>query len=134
MPRLLLIVDQFEEAFTLCSDENLRQTFFESLLTAIQASWLTVILTLRADFYGRILADGRLSQRVDQGLVNVMPMTLEERRAAIEQPALRTGRRFEEGLVQRILDAIADAPGDLPLLEFALDRAMGAADSRWMVC
>lgn len=47
-------------------------------------------------------------------------MTLEERRAAIEQPALRTERRFEEGLVQRILDAISDAPGDLPLLEFAL--------------
>ena len=120
LPRLLLIIDQFEEAFTLCSDEKLRQTFFEALFAAIEAPWLTVILTLRADFYGRVLADEQLSQCVDQGLVNVMPMTVEERRAAIEQPALRTGGRFEEGLVQRILDAIADAPGDLPLLEFAL--------------
>ena len=47
-------------------------------------------------------------------------MTAAERRAAIEQPALRAGRAFEEGLVERILAAVEDAPGDLPLLEFAL--------------
>ena len=47
-------------------------------------------------------------------------MDAKERRTAIEQPALNAGRRFEEGLVQRILDAVAAAPGELPLLEFAL--------------
>ena len=116
----MLIADQFEEAFTLCGDEKLRQAFFAALLQAAETPWLTVILTLRADFFGRVLADERLGPRVDRGLVNVLPMTAAERRAAIEQPALRAGRAFEEGLVERILAAVEDAPGDLPLLEFAL--------------
>ena len=120
LPRLVLIADQFEEAFTLCGDEKLRQAFFAALLQAAETPWLTVILTLRADFFGRVLADERLGPHVDRGLVNVLPMTAAERRAAIEQPALRAGRTFEEGLVERILAAVEDAPGDLPLLEFAL--------------
>ncbi len=119
-PRLLLIVDQFEEAFTLCTDEQQRRVFFAALTAARLAPWLTIILTLRADFYGRMLADECLSPHVDRGLVNVMPMTPAERREAIERPALEAGARFEEGLVERILDAVAGAPGDLPLLQFAL--------------
>ncbi len=67
-----------------------------------------------------MLADEPFGRRVDAGLVNVLPMTAAERRAAIEQPALNAGRRFEEGLVQRILDDIEAEPGELPLLEFAL--------------
>ena len=54
------------------------------------------------------------------GLVNVLPMSEEELRAAIEEPALRTGREFEPGLVARILEEVAGEPGNLPLLEFAL--------------
>jgi len=80
LPRLVLIADQFEEAFTLCGDEKLRQAFFAALLQAAETPWLTVILTLRADFFGRVLADERLGPRVDRGLVNVLPMTAAERR------------------------------------------------------
>jgi len=119
-PRLLLLIDQFEETFTLCADEALRRTFLAALLAAAQTNWLTVLFTLRADFFGRILEDEHFGKRVDAGLVPVLTMNAEERRAAIEQPALNAGRRFEEGLVQRILDAVAAAPGELPLLEFAL--------------
>ncbi len=78
------------------------------------------MLTLRADFFGRVLADPRLGQAVDAGQFNVLPMSPEERRAAIEQPALRAGRSFEGGLVERILEAVEGSPGDLPLIEFAL--------------
>jgi formylglycine-generating enzyme required for sulfatase activity/energy-coupling factor transporter ATP-binding protein EcfA2 len=120
LSRLLLIFDQFEETFTLCSDDALRRTFLQSLLTAANTPWLTVLFTLRADFYGRVLEDEPLGRRVDAGLVNVLPMTGAERRAAIEQPALNAGRRFEEGLVQAILDDIETEPGELPLLQFAL--------------
>jgi len=128
LPRLLLIFDQFEETFTLCSDEALRRTFLQTLLAAaapqghppLGAPWLTILFTLRADFYGRVLEDEPLGRRVDAGLVNVLPMTAAERRAAIEQPALNAGRRFAEGLVQTILDDIETEPGELPLLQFAL--------------
>lgn len=120
LPRLLLIFDQFEETFTLCSDDALRRTFLQTLLAAANTPWLTVLFTLRADFYGRVLEDEPLGKRVDAGLVNVLPMTAAERRAAIEQPALNAGRRFAEGLVQTILDDIETEPGELPLLQFAL--------------
>lgn len=120
LPRLLFIFDQFEETFTLCSDETRRRTFLQTLLAAANTPWLTVLFTLRADFYGRLLEDEPFGRRVDAGLVNVLPMTAEERRAAIEQPAINAGRRFEEGLVQTILDDIETEPGELPLLQFTL--------------
>ncbi len=118
--RLLLLADQFEEAFTLCHDDPCRRAFLDALLAAADDAVGDVLFTLRADFYGRVLEDERFGRRVDAGLVNVLPMTRDERQAAVEQPALQAGLRFEEGLVERILDAVEDAPGDLPLLEFAL--------------
>jgi energy-coupling factor transporter ATP-binding protein EcfA2 len=120
VPRLLLIADQFEEAFTLCTDDEARRAFVDTLLAAAEAEWITVLFTLRADFYGRVLETEHFGKRVDAGLVNVLPMSREERREAVEQPAVQAGCRFEEGLVERILDAVEGAPGDLPLLEFAL--------------
>lgn len=120
LPRLLLIFDQFEETFTLCSNDALRRTFLQTLLAAANTPWLTVLFTLRADFYGRVLADEPLGKRVDAGLVNVLPMTAEEHRAAIEEPAHNAGRCFADGLVQTMLDDIEAEPGELPLLQFAL--------------
>jgi len=120
LPHLLLIADQFEELYTECNDEATRQAFIRALLTMADVDWITAVLTLRADFYGHILADRSLGERVDSGLVNVLPMNEAERRAAIEGPAQVTGRAFEAGLVERILNDVGDAPGDLPLLEFAL--------------
>ena len=119
VPCLLLIADQFEELYTECDDEALRQAFVAGLLAAA-GQGIKVVLTLRADFYGRVLAEQGLDQAVDAGLVNVLPMSEEELRAAIEQPALQTGRAFEPGLVERILADVLGEPGNLPLLEFAL--------------
>jgi len=118
--RLVVIIDQFEETFTLCGDDSVRRSFLNTLLAASETSWVTIVFTLRADFYGHILAEERFGKRVDAGLVNVLPMTIGERRTAIEQPALAAGRRFEEGLVARILDDVEHEAGQLPLLEFAL--------------
>lgn len=118
--RFLLLIDQFEEVFDPRVDETSRQAFRTALLNVGQDDWLKIVLTVRADFYNRLLDDRQLGELVDKGLVNVLPMSEAERRAAIEKPAWATGRRFEEGLVNRILDAVETSPGDLPLLEFAL--------------
>jgi WD40 repeat protein/energy-coupling factor transporter ATP-binding protein EcfA2 len=119
LPRLVLIADQFEELYTECPDEALRQTFIEMLLSAAEQR-ITIVLALRADFYGHVLANRLLGQAMDAGLVNVLPMSEAELREAIEKPALQTGRAFESGLVDRILNDVAEQPGNLPLLEFAL--------------
>jgi formylglycine-generating enzyme required for sulfatase activity/energy-coupling factor transporter ATP-binding protein EcfA2 len=118
--RLFLFADQFEEIFTLRPDAAMRRIFLSALLAAADTPRVTVLFTLRADFYGQVLSDEHFGSRVDAGLVNVLPMTLAERREAIECPARQAGGRFEEGLVERILTAVEGAPGDLPLLEFAL--------------
>jgi energy-coupling factor transporter ATP-binding protein EcfA2 len=119
-PHLLLVADQFEELYTECDDETLRRVFVKALLAAAETEWVTVLLTLRADFYGRVLEDRALGEWVDVGLFNVLPMSEAERWAAIERPALAVGQVFEPGLVERILNDVTDAPGSLPLLEFAL--------------
>ena len=115
----VLVADQFEELYTERQDEALRRAFVEALLAAAREG-IKVVLTLRADFYGRALADPRLGEAVDGGLVNVLPMREEELRAAIEKPAHKMGREFEPGLVDRILEDVVGEPGNLPLFEFAL--------------
>jgi roadblock/LC7 domain-containing protein len=121
-PRYLLVADQFEEAFTLCEDENQRRAFVAALLALADQPRLAVLLTLRADFTGHLLADPRLGARADRGWVNVLPMSEAELCDAITQPVTRAGGGFEEGLVGRILADVTAAPGQLPLLEFALTQ------------
>jgi tetratricopeptide (TPR) repeat protein len=121
--RLLLVVDQWEELYTLSRDEAdkaLGQRFVQHLLDASADSRLTVVLTLRADFFANLVSDRSLSDRLQGGIVNIAPMTPDELRSAIAEPARKVGLRFEEGLVERILNAVGNEPGRLPLLEFLL--------------
>ena len=118
--RLLLVVDQCEELFTL-TPLDIRRPLVETLLNALTRAPLTLVLTLRADFYGHALALSReLSDALEGGVVNLGPMTREELRQAIVEPARRVGLTFEPGLAEAILDDVGDEPGNLPLLEFAL--------------
>jgi KaiC/GvpD/RAD55 family RecA-like ATPase len=118
--RLLLVVDQWEELYTLCRDDGVRQRFMQELLDASMNGKLTIVLTLRGDFYGRALSDRMLSDRLQDGVVNIGPMEPEELQRAIVEPAKKVGLRFEEGLDERILDEVRKQPGSLPLLEFLL--------------
>ncbi len=119
--RLLLIVDQWEELFTLCEDERIRRCFLDQVLEATAKRKLTVVFTLRGDFFGRAITAYRpLSDRVQGAQVNLGPMKREELRLAIEEPARQVGLTFEAGLVDLLLEQAGDEPGHLPLLEFVL--------------
>lgn len=119
--RLLLIADQWEELFTLCKDDRARRCFIDNILEATAATKLSVVLTLRGDFFGRAITDYRpLSDRVQGAQVNLGPMKQEELRLAIEEPAKKGGLTFEAGLVDLMLEQASDEPGHLPLLEFVL--------------
>jgi TIR domain/WD domain, G-beta repeat len=118
--RLLVVADHFEELFTQ-TPEAARKPFVEAMLGALDRAPLTLMLTLRADFYGHVIALSReLSDRVAQTVVNLGPMRREELERAIVEPARRVGLAFEPGLADRILDDVGEEPGHLPLLEFAL--------------
>jgi WD40 repeat protein len=120
--RLIVFVDQWEELYTLTDDEQKRRRFVDLLLDATEQSPCCLVLTLRADFVGSALAYRRLSDRLQDGQVNLGPMTPAELRSAIEAPAQKSALAFEPGLVTRILDDVGGEPGNLPLLEFVLKR------------
>jgi WD40 repeat protein/DNA-binding SARP family transcriptional activator len=128
--RLLLIVDQFEELYTLCLEEETCQRFLDVLLQLISPALLPatfprrlhVVLTLRADFMGRALAYRPLADALQDADVKLGPMTRGELGRAILEPAHTQGVTFQDGLVERILDEVGDREGNLPLLEFALTQ------------
>ena len=126
--RTLLLVDQFEEVFTLCHDEAERMAFVEKLISLAQdqASNTTVIVALRADFYSHCAQYPLLRQAVAAEQEYIGQMTAEELRHAIEEPARHNGWEFEPGLVDVLLQDISargaqePEPGALPLLSHAL--------------
>jgi len=114
----VLVVDQFEEVFTLCHDEAERAQFLANLLYAatVPDGSCVVILTLRADFYPRCAAYPELASQVAAKQYLVSPMILENLRQVVEEPAHRVGLEFEPGLVGAILEDVAAQHGALPLL------------------
>ncbi|MBV9960459.1 MAG: hypothetical protein JO360_18675, partial [Acidobacteria bacterium] len=120
--RVVWVVDQFEEIFTLCNDERERAQFLSNLLYAafIPGGRNAVVLTLRADFYQKCAAYPELSERIAANQFLVSPMHEENLKQAIEEPAWHVGLEFEQGLVETIFDDIQSQPGALPLLEHAL--------------
>ena len=126
--RLLLVIDQFEELYALGSDSTEQERFIDAILDVADSngrsrdSRLATIITLRADFLGRALSYRPLADALQHADLKLGPMTTEESKEAVEEPAHTLNVRFEEGLSQRILDAVRDRPGDLPLLEFSLTQ------------
>lgn len=120
--RLLLVIDQAEELYTVAKDDHTSRRFIDELLDAGERGSWTAMLTLRGDFVGKALSYRPLSDRLQGAQVNVGPMTRAELEQAITSPARRVELSFADGLVTRILDDVGDEPGHLPLLEFALKR------------
>ena len=118
---LVLAVDQFEEVFTACRDEAERVAFAEALAAHAQDGGRgSVVLALRADFYGRCAAYPELARLLAAGHVLVGPLRRDELRRAIEQPARRAGLEVEPGLTDALLADVEGEPGALPLLSTAL--------------
>jgi WD40 repeat protein/DNA-binding SARP family transcriptional activator/tRNA A-37 threonylcarbamoyl transferase component Bud32 len=119
---VVVLVDQFEEAFTLTTDERERELFLESLRVAAAdpESRLRVIVTLRADFYDRPLVYPRFGELLAERTEAVPPLTPDELERAIRGPAERIGVRPEPGLVAEMIADVAHQPGALPLLQYAL--------------
>jgi hypothetical protein len=127
--RLLLHVDQWEELYT----QALRQSaftpkqaeadvtrFIDLLLDATCTSPCTLVLTVRADFYGDLLKHGPLAAAVPPGQVNLGPMEREDIADAIVKPAAAVGLTVDPPLLEELLDEVCDDLGKLPLLQYAL--------------
>lgn len=128
---LLLIIDQFEELFTMVDDEEVRNQFLSNLVTALDDAHgrISVIVTLRADFYGQPLHHPEFGARLGDGVVNVTPLTAEELESAALEPAKRAGVTFEPALLGQLIADVGSQPGALPLFQYTLtelfDRRAG---------
>ncbi|MCP3998766.1 MAG: hypothetical protein GY722_27395 [bacterium] len=123
---LLLVVDQSEELYTLCPDPEVQRRFIDALLKTVSPfavganRSIVLLVTLRADFMGHALAYRPFADTLQDASLLMGPMTRDELRATIEEPAELQGATFERGLVERLLDDVGQEPGNLPMLEFAL--------------
>jgi WD40 repeat protein len=121
LQRLLLIVDQLEELFTQTPADS--QAFLDQLVLAANKmardGQLTVLVTVRADFFGAALKHPGLAKLLERSVVAVGEMSTEQLKEVIEGP-LPDGFGYEPRLVTRILDDVGTGPGNLALLEFTL--------------
>ncbi|TQM83897.1 WD-40 repeat-containing protein [Saccharothrix saharensis] len=119
---LLVVVDQFEEVFTLCREPAERAAFIAALTTAATTptSRTRVVLGVRADFLGHCGQYPELVEALRGGHVLVGPMTADELREAIVAPAVAVGCKVETALVTRLVADAAGQPGVLPLVSHAL--------------
>ena len=143
-PRLLLVVDQFEQAFTQCPDEKQCQAFITALCAAAardgleQDSAALIVLGVRADFEARCADYPELADAIQDRYL-VTSMTGRQLRMAITEPAKKAGSSVDEDLVDVLLEEVGtrqavsssavsgrgsvSGAGILPLLSHALDQA-----------
>ena len=129
---LVLVIDQFEEVFTLVKDEAVRTHFLASLEAAVTDSHgrLRVVATLRADFYDRPLLYRGFAELFKSRVEAVIPLSPEELERAISGPAKRVDVSLEPGIVVAMLADVAEEPGALPLMEYALTELFERREGR----
>ncbi|MEU0880544.1 WD40 repeat domain-containing protein [Lentzea sp. NPDC005914] len=112
----VLVVDQFEEIFTLCRDIRTRAEFVRMLVDAP----CRVVIGVRADFFAHCTGFPELVEVLRDGQITVGPMTATELQRATVQPAVQVGCALESSLQATIAAEAASQPGVLPLLSHAL--------------
>jgi len=126
----VFVVDQFEELFTLCTDDEERQQFIEQLLNLNQQQ--RVVITMRADFWGECAPYKALKTQMEARQTLIGPMNTAELRSAMEQQAAKVGLRFEADLSNAILDDVKEEPGAMPLLQHGLQELWKRRHGRWL--
>ncbi|MFF6783504.1 helix-turn-helix domain-containing protein [Streptomyces sp. NPDC012510] len=120
-PESWVVVDQFEEVFTLCRERAERDRFLDLLLAArAPGSRLRVLIAVRSDFYARCAEHPRLAEALHGSGLLVRSMTADELREAVIGPAQAAGLIVERTLTARIVEDVLDEPGGLPMLSHAL--------------
>ena len=121
---VLVLLDQFEEIYTLCRDPEARAGFLDGFVRLLDdlPERAKVVLTARSDFLPQLRA-GPLADRIEAARFTVPPMTTDELREVVEGPAQARVLYFEPpGLVDRLVDEVVAMPGALPLLSFTLSE------------
>lgn len=123
-----IVIDQCEEALTLCDDAEERSAFFAQVVE--HAATRAVVIAMRADRMGDISAYPGLASLVESHLLLLTGMSDENLRRIIEEPARRAGLLLEPGLVDLLIRDVEGEPGSLPLLAHALRETWERREGR----
>lgn len=120
----VIVVDQFEELFTLTATDRERNQFASYLLQRLEdaAPRLILLVTMRSDYETHLAKVPRLQELFEKGDLRATPLTAAELREAVEKPAERIGLKFEAGVVDTLVADVLGEPAALPLLQFTLLR------------
>ena len=127
----LLVIDQFEEIFSMIGDEDVRARFLNLLVatTLHPDSRVRVVVTLRADFYDRPLSYKGFGDLLAARTQPLTPLSVKGLEQAVTRPAEEVGVSIDSSVVVEMVTDVADQPGGLPLLQYALtelfDRRQG---------
>jgi WD40 repeat protein/energy-coupling factor transporter ATP-binding protein EcfA2 len=130
--KLYMIIDQFEELFTLTKEIEVRNIFLNQLIEVINSSIsISIIISIRSDFLSQISYHTSFNDIFNQYPSSSLGiLSIENLKDVIEKPALKFGVKFQEGLVDRVVDEVAKQIGQLPLLEFALYQLWKSKEGR----
>lgn len=134
----LLVVDQFEEIFTHCTDEQERRRFLEQLTapladgSAAHSPGLRVVITMRSDFLNNCAPYSALHTLLEAHRTLLDPMSEVEHYSAITQQAAVVGLRFEADLANTMVDDVRGEPGATALLQQALFELWQRRHGRWL--
>ena len=119
---LLLLIDQFEELFSLVENESVRQRFLANLMIAASdpRGRIRIVVTMRADFFDRPLLYPEFGELLRSSMVTVMPMSADELRSAVTEPATAVGVTIEPALLTELITDVVTQPGALPLFQYTL--------------
>lgn len=130
--QLLLIVDQFEELFSMVVDPEIRRLFLDAMALAATDpdSRLRTVITLRADFFDRPLQFHRFGELMRSGLVSIPTLSPDGLARAVSGPARNIGLELEPGLAAEIVRDVEGQPGSLPLFQHTLGELFDHREGR----
>ena len=128
--KMLVVVDQLEELFTLCDSDEIRRVFLAALLAAADdvTSPVRVVLSMRADFLDRLAGHKHFLSELSRGLFFLTAPDQDNLRETLLRPAELAGFSFEDPWIVDDMMQAATSRGALPLLSFAATRLWDARD------
>jgi len=120
-PPTVLVIDQFEEVFTLCHNSQEQRAFLENLSAVLKVgTGYKVLITIREDYTPLIARDPHLHKRFERDQIRLGPLSAKSLTDVIRRPADEVGLRFEPGIVEDLVAQVLGDPAALPLLQFTL--------------
>ena len=129
--RVMLLVDQFEELFTLDQTCDERAAFAAALLSAADdpAVPVRVVVTMRDDFLSALAETPALRDAIVANLLALGPPDAAALQRSLVGPAAELGYAFEPGLAESMVEELRSETAPLPLLQFAASRLWEARDT-----